>query len=44
MTKKWGVEFGSLLWRHLTPHRKTANTIPHVHKIPKDIVENLLPV
>ena len=43
-----GSEFGTVLWHHLTPQRKQQyrcrTTIPHVHKSPKDVLENLLPV
>jgi len=46
--KTCGLEFGSLLWRHLTPQRKMAiwvyNYSPSGAKQPKDILENLLPV
>jgi len=40
LTKNCGSEFGGLLWRHLTPQRKTAiyrctTTVPQVHKGPQ---------
>ena len=48
MTKTCGSEFSILLWRHLTPQRKTAiwmhSNSPSVHNSPKDILENVLPV
>ena len=46
--QKCGPEFGGLLWRHMTPHRKTAiqvhNYNPPVLNSLKDVLENLLPV
>jgi len=46
--QKYGSEVGVLLWRHLTPQRKTViwvhNCIPQVYNCHKVIPENLLPV
>jgi len=44
LTKTCGSEFGGLLWRHLTPQRKTeiwVHTVTLVYNSPKDISENL---
>jgi len=48
LTKKRGSKFGALLWRHLTPQRKTqyrcTTTIHPVYNCSKKISEKLLPV
>ena len=48
LTKTCGSEFGSSLWRHLTPQRKTAiwvhNYNPSCAQSRKYTLENLLPV
>ena len=48
LTKKRGSKFGALLWRHLTPQRKTAKrcttTVPPVYNCSKKILDNLLPI
>ena len=47
-TKTCGSKFGGLLWRHLTPQRRTAiwvhNYSPSCTQNPKDNLDNLLPV
>ena len=48
LTKKRGPKFGALLWRHLTPQRKTQHncttTVRPAYNCSKKISENLLPV